>query len=54
VLIVDDNHDVLGLLHTTREREGYIVCCLDNGKFLEDTVILYNRFSCTRHYAWPN
>jgi DNA-binding response OmpR family regulator len=42
ILVVDNDYSSLGLLQTTLEMEGYTVGCLDNGKFLEDAILLYN------------
>jgi DNA-binding response OmpR family regulator len=42
ILVVDNDYSSLGLLQTTLEMEGYIVSCLDNGKFLKDAILLYN------------
>jgi DNA-binding response OmpR family regulator len=42
ILVVDDNHFLLGSLQTILEMKGYIVSCLDNCKFLEDAILLYS------------
>jgi CheY-like chemotaxis protein len=42
ILLVDDNHFLLGSLQTILEMRGYIISCLDNCKFLEDAIALYN------------
>jgi DNA-binding response OmpR family regulator len=41
VLIVDNKHFVLGFLQTILETERYLVFCLDDGKYLGDTILLY-------------
>jgi DNA-binding response OmpR family regulator len=41
VLIVDNKHFVLGFLQTILETEGYLVICLDDGKYLGDTILVY-------------
>jgi DNA-binding response OmpR family regulator len=41
VLIVDNKHIVLGFLQAILEPEGYLVICLDDGKYLGDTILVH-------------